>query len=119
MKNLVKNTAYTVTWLAAIGLNNVNALNFGGHGEQGLGGSTNTIDQTIISFINYLVTFLSIIAVLMIIWAWFSILTAGWDEEKVKKGKTTIIQTVIGLIVIWLAYAIVFWITTALSWGAA
>lgn len=119
MKNLVKNTAYSVAWLGLIGLNNVNALSFVGKWEEWLGWSQTTIDQTIITFINYIATFLSIVAVLMIIWAWFNILTAGWDEERVKKWKTTIIQAVIGLMVIWLAYAIVSWVTTALIWGAS
>jgi hypothetical protein len=40
----------------------------------------------------------------------FQILTAGGDEEKVKKGKTTLIQAVIGLIVIFLASNIIRWV---------
>ena len=40
----------------------------------------------------------------------FQILTAGWDEEKVKKWKTTLINAVIGLIVIFLASQIISWI---------
>ena len=109
MKNLVKNTAYSALWLGLIGLNSVNAITYRGRGEESLWWSKATIDQVVLWFIQYLLTFLSIIAVIMIIWAWFNILTAGWDEEKVKKWKTTIIQAIIWLVVIWIAYAIVNW----------
>ncbi len=51
--------------------------------------------------------FVTIIAVLYVIWAGFQILTAGGDEDKVKKGRTTIIQVVIGIVVMWLAYTLV------------
>ena len=63
----------------------------------------------------YLLYFVSLIALLFIIYSWFNILTAAWDEEKVKKSKTTILQVIIWIIVIWLAYPIVKWIIEVLN----
>lgn len=75
--------------------------------------SINTTDTTSVyvqNIVKYLLTFLSIIAVIYVIYAWFKILVSGWNEEDIKKSKTTIFSVVIGIIIIWLAYAIVSWI---------
>ena len=54
--------------------------------------------------------YLSILAVCYGIYGGFQIVTAGGDEEKVKKGRTILIQVGIGIIVIWLAGSIVKWV---------
>ncbi len=54
--------------------------------------------------------YLSLVAVMYGIWGGFQIVTAGGDEEKVKKGRTILIQVVIGIIVIWLAGSVVQWV---------
>ena len=54
--------------------------------------------------------FLALIAVCYGIYGGFMIVTAGGDEEKVKKGRTILIQVVIGIIVIVLAGSIVKWV---------
>ncbi len=51
----------------------------------------------------YLLGFLSIIAVIYIIYAGFTLLTSGWDEEKLTSTKKTVLYVVIGLAIIWLA----------------
>lgn len=51
----------------------------------------------------YLLWFLYFIGVVIIIYAWFTILTANWDEEKVSKAKKIILYVIIGMIVIFLA----------------
>jgi len=56
----------------------------------------------------YLLTFISIVAVLYIIYAGFNILIWNGDEEKLKKSKTTIVYVAIGIALIWLAGPIVF-----------
>ena len=42
-------------------------------------------------------------------------MTAGGDEEKVKTGRKTIINVLIGIVVMWLAFAIVAFIIQALA----
>jgi len=58
----------------------------------------------------YLIGLLYFVAVVFCLYGGFTILTAWWDEEKVKKWKTMLINAVIGLIVIFLASQIVRWI---------
>lgn len=54
----------------------------------------------------FALTFVSIIAVLYIIYAGFRILIGNGEEEQLKKSKTTIIYVIIGLVVMWLAWSI-------------
>lgn len=55
----------------------------------------------------YLLIFLGIVGVIYIVYAGFQILTAGGDEDKVKKSKATIFHVFIGLLLIFLAFSIV------------
>lgn len=73
------------------------------------GNSTNFV-WTLDNILGYVIGLLYFIAVVFALWGGFQILTAGGDEEKVKKGKTTLIQAVIGLIVIFLASSIIRWV---------
>lgn len=67
-----------------------------------------------VSIVKFLMTFLGIIAVVIILYGGFLWLTASGNEDRVGKAKKTIIAGVIGLIVVLAAYAIVqFVISTA------
>ncbi|NCP77011.1 hypothetical protein GW819_03830 [Candidatus Gracilibacteria bacterium] len=84
------------------------AIDFGGAGVQAnVSGSANTADKTIQNLVSNAMVFLGIIAVLYGIYGGFLILTAGGEDDKVKKGKTILIQVAIGLVVIFLANSIV------------
>lgn len=74
------------------------------------GTSQNTADVEIQNLINKALLYLSLLAVIYGIWGGFQIVTAGGDEEKVKKGRTILMQVVIGIVVIWLAGSIVKWV---------
>ena len=74
------------------------------------GTSQNSAEVTAQNLINNALMFLSILAVGYGIWGGFQIVTAGGDEDKVKKGRTILIQVVIGIIVIWLAGSVVKWV---------
>lgn len=56
--------------------------------------------------VSYILTFLFAITVILIMWAWFMILTAAGDSDKIDKAKKIITNCIIGLMVIFLAYAI-------------
>ncbi len=60
--------------------------------------------------IKYLLSFVSIVAVIYIIYAWFNLLTSAWGEEWTKKSKTTIVSVLIWIVIMWLAYGIVAWL---------
>lgn len=64
-------------------------------------------DVTVQRLVNNAMIFLGIIGVLYGIYGGFLMVTAGGDEEKVKKGRTILIQVAIGLVVIFLANSIV------------
>ncbi|MBW7954790.1 hypothetical protein H3C61_03175 [Candidatus Gracilibacteria bacterium] len=55
----------------------------------------------------YLLTFITIIAVLYIIYAGFKILTSAGDEEKASGGKKIIISVALGILLMWLSFVIV------------
>lgn len=102
----------------------VNAINFWwGTVDQNLVWYSGTADNAAEQVIWNLLTFLYLVAVAYALWGGFNILTAGWDEEKVKKWKTILIQWAIGLVVIWIAWALVQWVlssvlTTGSTWNA-
>ena len=73
------------------------------------------ISDFIQDIVAYILTFVSLIAVLYIIWAGFQILVGNWEEEKLKKSKTTILYVVLGIVVIWLAWPITNFVISALS----
>lgn len=54
----------------------------------------------------YVLWFLFFITVLIIIWAWVIILTSAWNDDKVENAKKIIINCVIWIILIFLAYPI-------------
>lgn len=119
MKNIAK--AGIATAVAAQASLASAAINFGTEasvkGE--IKGSTQTADQAIQDLIGNAIAFLYILAVVYALWGGFNILTAGGDEEKVKKGKTVLIQAGIGLVVIFLASSIVRWILNGIFGGVS
>jgi threonine/homoserine/homoserine lactone efflux protein len=70
--------------------------------------------QAITNIIVALLSLITLVAVAYVLWAGFQILTAWGDEEKVKSGRKTIINVIIGIVVMWLAYWIVTLILNAL-----
>lgn len=73
-------------------------------------GTSGDFVGTLDNILGFLIGLLYFVAVVFALYGWFQILTAGGDEEKVKKGKTTLIQAVLGLIVIFLASQIIRWV---------
>jgi len=109
MKNIVKSGLAGAVALHA-GIASA-AIKFGETKVQwGLKGDDASADGAVQTLITNAISFLYLVAVVFALWGGFNILTAGGDEEKVKKGKTILIQAGIGLVVIFLASSIVKWI---------
>ena len=77
------------------------------NGEQ----CTNTLDISegsgiIIEILNWLNGFVAIVVLLMILYAGAQILLSGWDDEKLKNGKHSLIYIAIGLLVLVANYLI-------------
>jgi hypothetical protein len=71
-----------------------------------LGTGTGDIRITIASIIRTAMSFLGIIAVLIILYGGFKWMTAGGGEEQVGEAKKIITSGIIGLIIILMAYGI-------------
>lgn len=65
-----------------------------------------TFSEYIQDIVAYLLWFITLIAVIYIIYAWFRILVSSWDDETIKNSKKTIIYVIVWIVVIWFAYAI-------------
>ena len=61
---------------------------------------------------------LGVIFLVFILYAGFNWMTAGGDEEKVKKAGETIRRAIIGLIIVVSAYAITYFVFKYMPWGA-
>jgi hypothetical protein len=122
MKSVVKNSFYSVIWLSLIGLNDVAlaAISLDGSAavDEWIKWTSSSLDVVLKNWLTYLVWFLYFIAIAMMIYWAFNIITAGWAEDKVKKGKTILIQAVAWLIVVFIANSIIVWLINGL-FGAA
>lgn len=67
-------------------------------------------EKGVIDMVSYFLTFLYLIAFIWVLWSGFQIMTAAWDEEKVKSWKKRILYTAVWLIVIFLAYQITIFV---------
>lgn len=65
--------------------------------------------------VKYLLGFISLIAIIYIIYSWFMIMVGNGDEEKLKKSKQTILYVVIGIAVMWMAYPITLFVMQVLN----
>lgn len=125
MTNIIKTTAYSAVALGSVAYMNVSAkIEFEwsharvDEANKGTGSGAGLWD-VINSLLTWLLGFLALVAVIFAIWWGFQILTAAWDEEKVKKGKTTLINALLGLFVIWISWALVSWIFNSLNDGVS
>lgn len=69
------------------------------------------LKETVLNIMRWLLGIMTLIAVVMIIYAGFIWLTAAGNEDNVDKAKKIISAAVIGLIVVLLAWAIVIFVT--------
>jgi len=60
-----------------------------------------------VTVVKYLITFLGIIAVVIILYGGFVWMTAAGNDDRVSKAKSIIVAGIIGLVVIMAAFAIV------------
>ena len=114
--NKIQIVGYSVAASLLLTANSFAALNFTQKQVDGdLVGTGNSLEVAIQNGIAWFTGFLYIIAVCYGVYGGFLMMTAGGDEENVKKGRTILIQVGIGLLVIFLASSIVSWILSLLS----
>ncbi len=74
-----------------------------------------TTSEYVQSVITYLIWFISLIAVIYIIYAGFRILTSDGQDETIDKSKKTILYVMIGIAVIWISYPLTLFIFSVLN----
>lgn len=80
-----------------------------------VGWGTQDLRTTVMLIINIIMGFLGIIAVVGIVYGGFRYMTAGGNEEQAAGGKNAILAGVIGLAVIFAAYAIASFVIQQLA----
>ena len=83
--------------------------------EQGIGLGTADIRLIIARIIRAVLGLLGIIAICIILWAGYTIMTSGGNEEKIAEGKKILINAVIGLAIILSSFAIVQFVINQLA----
>lgn len=74
-----------------------------------------TIVRTIIM---WALIFSAVVAVIFIIWGGYQYVTSSGDAEKAGKGRATLINAIIGLVIIFIAYAIVVFVFGRINIGS-
>lgn len=67
------------------------------------------------SVVKYILWFIYLVAVVLIIYAWFNLMIWLWNEEKAKQTKTMLIYVIIWLAIIFLANSIVSFVVKVLE----
>ncbi len=77
--------------------------------------SQKTIAVYVTDVVKYFLGFVTLVGVVYIIYAWAQLMTWGWDEEKVKKARQIIIYVIVWILLMWIAYWIVWIILDAIK----
>lgn len=119
MKKILKQLAILGGFLAiALTLNSTVVFANGFFGGGGAGGSVpgavidatggqSSFRQLLLTIVGYFMTFLGLLAVLMIIYAGVLYVTAAGKDDQVDKAKKIILYSIVGLLVIMLSWALV------------
>lgn len=83
-----------------------------------LGLSTKDLRESLMGVVNVLLGFLGVIAVIIVLWGGFRWMTAGGNEDKVGEAKKIITSGIIGLVIIFISFAIVTFVINQLSANA-
>lgn len=90
-------------------------LDLGLENAAGIGLGQKDLKESINSIIQILLSFLGILAVIIILWGGFMWMTAAGDEGKVDKAKKLIISGVVGIVIILSAYIIANFVITTVG----
>lgn len=82
-------------------------------------GGSGSIRELALKIVNYFLTFLGIVAVMMIIFGGVTYVTAAGKQESIDNAKKIILYSLVGIIIILLSFAIVNTVLGAGMGGAA
>ena len=70
------------------------------------------------TFINWMLGMLALVALVILLWGGFQMVTAAGDDAKYKKGFKILQQAAIGLVFIWVSWlvvSVIFWLLTTIG----
>ena len=70
------------------------------------------------TFINWMLGMLALVALVILLWGGFQMVTAAGDDAKYKKGFKILQQAAIGLVFIWVSWlvvSVIFWLLTSIG----
>ena len=70
-------------------------------------GQWENLIQVVKNAINWILGILALITLVLLLWGWFQMVTAAWDEKKYEAGFTILKQAAFGLMMIWVAWFVV------------
>ncbi|HEY4524636.1 MAG TPA: hypothetical protein VJK26_02060 [Patescibacteria group bacterium] len=79
--------------------------------------TTGTFEQIVLSVINWILVLAGALAVIYLVYGGILYITAGGDAEKATKGRTALVNAIIGIVIIILAFLIVVWVNRLINTG--
>ena len=76
------------------------------------GSTTNDLRTVVVNVIKFVLSFLGILAVVIVLYAGFKWMLSGGSEDKVSEAKKMLIAGLIGLVIVLLSYAIADFVLT-------
>lgn len=80
-----------------------------------LSGQADDLSVLIGNILNYVLGMLGVLALVMFVYGGLMWMTSGGASEKIKKGKDTIVWSILGLAIIFFSYALLDFVLTALQ----
>lgn len=93
----------------------VNAKGMGAPPDVGL--STTSLPEMIVTFVNYALILVAVLALAVIVYAGFLYITAHGESQQVEKAKGIIVYAVIGIVVIGIAAVVVNFVIKSVVGG--
>jgi len=80
---------------------------------------TGTFSQILGNVLDWILILAGAIAVVYLVYGGILYITAGGDAEKATKGRTAVVNAIIGIVIILLAVLIVNWVVSIVNKGSA
>lgn len=81
------------------------------------GGVRGMIDVKVVPLLNWAIALSALVAVVMLIYGGYTFMTSAGDPDKVTKGRNVVIASIVGMIIVFLARAIVGLVLEKMSEG--
>ncbi|MDP3964088.1 MAG: hypothetical protein Q8Q20_00295 [bacterium] len=83
--------------------------------ELGVSGGESSLPDIIVNIIGYVLSFIALIAVIMVIYGGFVWLTSGGNDERIASAKRAISSAIVGIVIVILAWAIVSFVVRGVA----